>query len=89
MTPSYPVDIPKGAVYVRIKQYMELHELECAMIRIGVRCANTTEHGVLYTLPDSTRALVPICDMCVDDLALTGPDRTDRWRAQQREWGVR
>lgn len=88
MTPEYPVSIPEGSRHVRIRCAIP-HTMECAMLRSGMRCNNETDSGALIPSKDNTLEMVPVCDMCISDMGLAGPDQTAYWRDQQREWGVR
>jgi hypothetical protein len=69
MAPELPIEMPDRS---RIMTVIELPEMECVMMRFGVRCNNLTTSGWLYPMPhNGGSAPVPLCDMCLSEMEST------------------
>lgn len=74
MTPEYPIEISEGVRVVLISQIIQGNILDCQMLRAGIQCNNTSSHGMI--VPNGERTIIiPICDMCIDDIAEPGSSR--------------
>ena len=66
MPPELPIEMPARSKTISV---IHLPEMECSMIRFGVRCNNTTTKAWLHPMPHSGGyGPIPICDMCLEEM---------------------
>lgn len=86
MKPEFPRPISADA---------ELNDMQlgiavsCVMLRFGSPCGNETRIAVMFTEPSGHQIFVPFCELCSEEMLMSGPQQTAFWRAKQEEWGVR
>ena len=77
MEPEYPIAIPEDG---EIASLANLHEVTCCMLRFRQRCGNRADKGFAFLNEFGTYHLIPMCDMCLDDGMMTGPERRGFWQ---------
>lgn len=87
MRPEFPLDRKPGGERVTSD---DKDGWPCEMRRGDYMCGNRTSVYLLASRQvGSGYTVLPICDLCEEELGMTGAQTTAYWRKKQRKWGVR